>query len=104
MSKIDSLEQDILKGSSKLFSGEKKEFNRTEYVLQNMQFNEAFISRSKNSHNKSKILQELKEEYKNYRDNWVGVLKKYDDSRNFEKGKKFLLHYQLISKRHQYAT
>ena len=53
-----------------------------------MQFNEAFISRSKNSHNKSKILQELKEEYKNYRDNWVGVLKKYDDSRNFEKGKK----------------
>ena len=88
MSKIDSLEQEILKGSSKLFSGEKKEFNRTEYVLQNMQFNDAFISRSKNSHNKSKILQELKEEYKNYRDNWVGVLKKYDDSRNFEKGKK----------------
>ncbi len=88
MSKIDSLDQEILKGSSKLFSSKKKEFNRTDYMLQNMKYNGAFISRSKNADNKSKILEELKKEYKNYRDNWVGALKKYDDEKNFDNGKK----------------
>lgn len=88
MSKIDSLDQEILKGSSKLFSSKKKEFNRTDYMLQNMHYNEAFIFLSKNTDDKSKILKQFKEEYKNYRDNWVGVLNKYDDSKNFEDGRK----------------
>lgn len=88
MSKIDSLDQEILKGSSRLFSSKKKEFNRTEYMMQNMEYNEAYISLSRHTDDKKKFLENLKKEYKNYRDNWVNVLKKYEDPKNFEEDKK----------------
>ena len=59
MSKIDSLDQEILKGSSRLFSSKKKEFNRTEYMIQNMEYNEAYISLSKHTDEK-KIFRKFK--------------------------------------------
>ena len=96
MSKIDSLDQEILKGSSRLFSSKKKEFNRTEYMIQNMEYNEAYISLSKHTDDKKKFLENLKKEYKNYRDNWVNVLKNTKILKILRTIRKFHHLYQLI--------
>ena len=57
-------------------------------MIQNMEYNEAYISLSKHTDDKKKFLENLKKEYKNYRDNWVNVLKKYEDPKNFENDNK----------------
>ena len=53
-----------------------------------MEYNEAYISLSKHTDDKKKFLENLKKEYKNYRDNSVNVLKKYEDPKNFENDNK----------------
>ena len=46
MSKIDTAKQEILTGSSKLYS--QNEFNRTDYMIENMVSNRAYLSLSRN--------------------------------------------------------
>ena len=74
MSEIDTTKQEILEGSSRLYSVKKKEFNRTDYMIHNMESNKAFLSLHKDSEKKSEILAKLKKDYKAYRDNWVNIL------------------------------
>tara|TARA_B100000963_G_scaffold358210_1_gene382269 strand:- start:7079 stop:8431 length:1353 start_codon:yes stop_codon:yes gene_type:complete len=89
MSKISTIDQEILKGSSKLFSEKKKTgFDRTNYMVKNMEYNHAFIQLSKGEKDKDKILYKLQEEYKSYRKKWVNILDSYKIDSNFKPGSK----------------
>ena len=90
MSEIDTTKQEILEGSSRLYSVKKKEFNRTDYMIHNMESNKAFLSLHKDSEKKSEILAKLKKDYKAYRDNWVNILNSYKKEENFQREKKIL--------------
>ena len=88
MSKISTTDQEILKGSSRLFSGKKIEFDRSKYMIENMSHNHAFKALSKNSTDHSKILEQMQNEYKNYRKNWVNILNSYKIDSHFKTGSK----------------
>ena len=86
MSKIDTAKQEILTGSSKLYS--QNEFNRTDYMIENMVSNRAYLSLSRNFKNKTDLLKKLKKDYSTYRKNWVNILDSYQIDENFSEGKK----------------
>ena len=65
-------------------------------MIQNMEYNGIYISLSKHTDDKKKFLENLRKEYKNYRNNWVNVLKKYEDPKILRTIRKFHHLYQLI--------
>ena len=84
MEKIKSEKQEILVGSSRLSGMNEKSFDRVNYMLKNMEFNKAYIYKTKkNTDKKEKILEEFKKRYVSYRKNWTEVAKNYDIKDNF---------------------
>jgi len=70
--KISSVNQEVLVGSSKLISIKDTVFDRHSYMLDNMEHNRAFnnyLNENKNK-NRSKVLKDFKNNYKDYRCNW----------------------------------
>ena len=67
MSEIKNTKQEILTGSARLFSQDKKPFDRVNYMIENMHLNKAYFYQSKKTEiDKSQLLNNFKEEYKNY--------------------------------------
>ena len=86
MSKIKNINQEILIGSSRLVAGNKKPFDKVKYMLENMEFNKAFILQSQNisKEKKNDLLDEFKANYKRYRERWTNISKLYLDKKNFD--------------------
>ena len=73
ISNFDSNKQDILTGSSKIYSKDNKPFNKHDYMVNNMSENLAYKSYLSNHSTKDlneKILNLFIERYKNYRSKW----------------------------------
>ena len=77
MADISSTKQEILKGSSRLYSRNDNPFDRVRYMIDNMHLNKAYLSLSKNTQNKEQLLSKLKKDYKIYRERWVNVHENY---------------------------
>lgn len=91
MKNIKSTEQEILKGSSRLMSQDQKPFDRVQYMNKYMHLNKAYIHLSKNKNiDKEKLLNQFKEDYKNYRERWINIPKLYKDENNFKSDSKLL--------------
>lgn len=70
---IKSKKQEILTGSSKLNLKKNNFFDKDEYFLNNMHLNKAYLGYLENNlqgDDNSKILEEFKKKYKDYRKNW----------------------------------
>ena len=90
MADIASTKQEILKGSSRLYSRNDNPFDRVRYMIDNMHLNKAYLSLSKNTQNKEQLLSKLKKDYKIYRERWVNVHENYKNDQNFSSGNKLL--------------
>ncbi len=90
MADISSTKQEILKGSSRLYSRNDNPFDRVRYMIDNMHLNKAYLSLSKNTQNKEQLLSKLKKDYKIYRERWVNVHENYKNDQNFSSGNKLL--------------
>ena len=90
MADIASTKQEILKGSSRLYSQNNNPFDRVRYMIDNMHLNKAYLSLSKNTQNKEQLLSKLKKDYKIYRERWVNVHENYKNDQNFSSGNKLL--------------
>jgi len=90
MADISSTKQEILKGSSRLYSQNNNPFDRVRYMIDNMHLNKAYLSLSKNTQNKEQLLSKLKKDYKTYRERWVNVHENYKNDQNFSSGNKLL--------------
>ena len=90
MADIASTKQEILKGSSRLYSRNDNPFDRVRYMIDNMHLNKAYLSLSKNTQNKEQLLSKLKKDYKTYRERWVNVHENYKNDQNFALGNKLL--------------
>ena len=90
MADIESTKQEILKGSSRLYSRNDNPFDRVRYMIDNMHLNKAYLSLSKNTQNKEQLLSKLKKDYKIYRERWVNVHENYKNDQNFSSGNKLL--------------
>ncbi len=85
MEKIKLEKQEILVGSSRLSSSNRKSFDRVKYFLENMEFNKSFFYKSRqNPEKKDYILEELKKKYKSYRKSWTEISKNYEIKSNFD--------------------
>ena len=75
MSEILKKKQDILVGSSKLNNKNKSIFDKTKYMMENMNFNRAFTHTTNenvfDNVKKANLLKNYKEKYKKYRYNWI---------------------------------
>jgi MoaA/NifB/PqqE/SkfB family radical SAM enzyme len=75
--------QDILVGSSKINSGDKK-FDRIKYFENNMQYNKAYLSYLEKNNIQDldgKILHKFIEDYKNYRDEWTNSVSRKNNNK-----------------------
>ena len=89
MSEIKNTKQEILTGSARLFSQDKKPFDRVNYMIENMHLNKAYFYQSQKTEiDKSQLLNNFKEEYKNYRDRWVNISNLYSNKKILEENKK----------------
>ena len=91
MADISSTKQEILKGSSRLYSRNDNPFDRVRYMIDNMHLNKAYLSLSKNTQNKEQLLSKLKKDYKIYRERWVNVHENYKNdqlSHDYERSDK----------------
>ena len=89
MSEIKNTKQEILTGSARLFGQDKKPFDRVNYMVDNMHLNKAYVYQSKKTDiDKSQLLNNFKEEYKNYRDRWVNISNLYSNKKILEENKK----------------
>ncbi len=85
-------DQKVSKGSSHI--SQKLQFEKDKYMLENMQYNMAFINELKNynkingnqisSTDKDKLLAQFQLKYKNYRKNWLNINKLVDENYNFK--------------------
>ena len=70
MSNLNFAKQDILKGSSKIFS-DKEKISRIKYFKKYMQFNKTYLYKKQKSETENyKLLQSIKEEFIQYRNAW----------------------------------
>ena len=72
MNNFNIEKQDVISGSSRLVS-KNKFFDKTKYALENMRYNLSYIEylKKKNTHDDdSKILNEFKQKFLNYRESW----------------------------------
>ena len=95
--KIKSEKNPVLTGSSYLVEEEKSDykFNPNEYCIQNMESNKAYLNASniKKESVKQEILRKMKNEYSDYRKNWIQqpeecIEKKVDNKKLLELGYK----------------
>jgi len=79
MNTLEKNNQEILVGSAKLNYNNQEKFDKVKYMLKNMKFNKAYthlISKTDlNDSEKEKILQNYKNRYQEYRNNWINALK-----------------------------
>ena len=82
MSEIKNTKQEILTGSARLLGQDKKPFDRVNYMVDNMHLNKAYVYQSKKTDiDKSQLLTNFKNEYKNYRDRWVNISNLYSNKK-----------------------
>ena len=82
MTEINLVDQDILAGSLKVTSN-KKQFIKDDYMVNNMEHNQAyknFIIQNEINDNSGKILKTFQDRYKAYRLNWTNNAKSYYSS------------------------
>jgi MoaA/NifB/PqqE/SkfB family radical SAM enzyme len=74
-------------GSSYLRKASSNNFDREKFMIQNLEYNKAFTEKAKNLSNKEydKLLNELKDEYRNYRTSWIGNADMAFSSGKFDK-------------------
>ena len=85
--KIEKLDFNYPVGGERLVKDASRNFDRTDYMLKNMEFNKAYIyKKSKNftAGALSKILEEFKKRYIDYRKGWVHASDNYIPRDNFE--------------------
>ena len=85
MNNFNIEKQDVISGSSRLVS-KNKFFDKTKYALENMRYNLSYIEylRKKNTHDDdSKILNEFKQKFLNYRESWKNLYAQNIDDFNY---------------------
>ena len=72
MNSLTFKKQDFLEGSSKIYSHDKKKITRSEHYLQNVTYTKSFYYKSLHSKDKRRevIINELIDDFNNYRKNW----------------------------------
>tara|TARA_Y100000590_G_C15713317_1_gene1011037 strand:+ start:643 stop:2013 length:1371 start_codon:yes stop_codon:yes gene_type:complete len=91
--KIEKLDFNYPVGGERLVKNASRDFDRTDYMLKNMEFNKAYIykkSKNLNPETSSKILEEFKKRYIDYRKGWVNASNNYIAQDNFEEHVKHL--------------
>ena len=86
MEKIKLEEQEILVGSSRLSNTNRKSFDRVKHMIDNMKYNKSYLHKTinvKDTQKKVEVLNQMKEDYVNYRKNWTEVEKNYSKVNNF---------------------
>ena len=85
MSKVKLEKQEILVGSSRLTGSKNRSFDRVNYMVQNMEFNKAYvhkISENENKNHSKKILEDLRSKYIKYRKSWTEIGKNYNSKQD----------------------